>query len=67
MKDVRFLYRDEGTNGEWREQEGRFRNVAQAIEWYGLGKDCDYRMVTVFDHDTGSYDWTWGNFKECIP
>lgn len=67
MKDVRFLYRDEGTNGEWREREGRFRDVAQAIKWYGLGEDCEYRMVTVFDHDTGSYDWTWLEDVEGLP
>lgn len=71
MKDVRFLYRDEGTNGEWREREGRFRDVAQAIEWYGLGEDCDYRMVAVFDHDKGSYEWTWLDDVEdlsgCVP
>lgn len=59
MKDVRFLYRDEGTNGEWREREGRFRDVAQAIEWYGLGTDCDYMMVYVLDRDTGEYDYAW--------
>lgn len=67
MKDVTFLYRDEGTNGEWREREGRFRDVAQAVEWYGLGKDCDYRMVAVFDNDTGSYDWTWLDDVEDLP
>lgn len=59
MKEVTFLYRDEGTGGEWRERQCRVESARQAIDLYGLGTDCDYMMVSVRDVESGSFDYAW--------
>lgn len=47
MKKITFKYKDEYTNGEWREQSCVMESVAQCIEWYGLGVDCEYEIISV--------------------
>lgn len=46
---VTFEYRDRFTkpDGSWSRQSGIFRSVRECIDWYGLGKDCEYRILTV--------------------
>ena len=44
---VKFEYRDSWSHGEWRRQEGTFKSVQDCIGWYGLGIDCDYRILSV--------------------
>ena len=44
---VKFKYRDNYTNGEWREQECVVNSVKECKEIYGLGIDCEYNIVSV--------------------
>lgn len=49
MVKVTFEYRDRFTkpDGSWSRQTGVFQSVRECIEWYGLGKDCEYRIIKV--------------------
>ena len=44
---IKFKYRDAMSNLEWRVQECVFRSVAEAIQVYGLGVDCDYEIISI--------------------
>ena len=47
MLHIVFEYRDELSGWEWRRQECMCSSVRECKEWYGLGVDCDYRIVSV--------------------
>lgn len=47
MKKIKFKYRDEISNWEWREQECVVSSVEECKRIYGLGIDCDYRIIEV--------------------
>lgn len=47
MLKIKFEYRDERTNGKWNEQECVMSSVKQCKELYGLGVDCEYRIISV--------------------
>lgn len=47
MLRIRFEFRDGMTGDEWRERECICQSVEQCIEFYGLGTDCEYRIVSV--------------------
>lgn len=47
MVRVVFEYKDRYTNGEWRKQECITTSVEEAIKFYGLGVDCEYRILIV--------------------
>lgn len=47
MVHIKFEYRDEMSNWEWRRQECTVRSVEECIRIYGLGVDCDYRIISV--------------------
>lgn len=47
MKRIVFEYKDELSRGEWRRQECICSSVKQCKEWYGLGIDCEYRIISV--------------------
>lgn len=49
MKKIKFKYRDETSNWEWREQECVVSSVEECIKIYGLGIDCDYVILKVED------------------
>ena len=49
MKKIKFKYRDEISNWEWREQECVGSSVEEWIKIYGLGIDCDYQILSVED------------------
>lgn len=49
MKKIKFKYRDEISNWEWREQECVVSSVKECIKIYGLGIDCDYQILSVED------------------
>lgn len=44
---IRFEYKDKYTNGEWREQECVVSSIQECKELYGLGIDCEYRILEV--------------------
>ena len=47
MLKIKFEYRDQYTNGKWNTQECVCDSIKECIEWYGLGTDCEYRIVSV--------------------
>ena len=47
MVKIKFEYRDEMSNWEWREQECVVSSVEECKRIYGLGIDCDYRIIEV--------------------
>ncbi len=49
MKRIVFEYRDIYTNGDWSRQECIMRSVTECIKFYGLGVDCEYRIISVED------------------
>lgn len=53
MKHIVFEYMDAYTNGKWNRQECTMSSLEECIKVYGLGKDCEYRIVSVEDLDDG--------------
>lgn len=47
MVHIEFEYRDAYTDGRWSKQECVVRSVSEAVELYGFGKDCEYRITKV--------------------
>lgn len=47
MLKITFRYADALSNWCWREQSCIMSSVEQCIEWYGLGTDCEYEIVSV--------------------
>ena len=42
-----FEYMDAYSNGKWRKQECYVRNVEECKRIYGLGVDCEYRILSI--------------------
>lgn len=47
MLKIKFEYRDAWSHGEWNTQECVMSSVEQCIKVYGLGVDCEYRIISV--------------------
>ena len=47
MVKIKFEYRNEMSNWEWKEQECVVSSVEECKRIYGLGIDCDYRIIEV--------------------
>ena len=47
MYKITFEYCDAYSRGEWRKQTCVMDSVGQCIKVYGLGIDCDYRILSV--------------------
>lgn len=47
MLHIKFVYRDDYSYPEWREQECVCRSLKECKEWYGLGVDCEYRIISI--------------------
>lgn len=47
MVRVVFEYCDAYTHGEWKQQECVVSSVEECKRIYGLGTDCEYRIVKV--------------------
>ena len=47
MLKIKFEYCDEMSRGEWKEQECIVSSVEECKRIYGLGIDCDYRIISV--------------------
>ena len=47
MYEIEFEYRDEMSKGEWRRQSCVMSSVQECKKVYGLGVDCDYRIISV--------------------
>ena len=51
MLKIEFEYMDDMSGGEWRKQTCVMSSVQECKKMYGLGVDCDYRIVSVKDLD----------------
>jgi hypothetical protein len=47
MVDIEFEYRDDYSRGKWNRQSCRVRSVEECKKIYGLGIDCEYRIISV--------------------
>lgn len=47
MIRVKFEYKDAMSNWEWKRQECVVSSVEECKKIYGLGIDCDYRILSV--------------------
>ena len=47
MLRIVFEYMDAYSNGKWNRQECVVPSIAECIRIYGLGIDCDYRIISV--------------------
>lgn len=47
MFEIVFEYRDEMSNWEWRRQTCIMSSVEECKKVYGLGVDCNYRIVSI--------------------
>ena len=47
MLHIKFEYADAMSGWKWRKQECYVSSVQKCIELYGLGVDCDYRIIKV--------------------
>ena len=44
---IEFEYKDAYSRGEWNRQSCTMRSVEECVQYYGLGVDCEYRIVSV--------------------
>lgn len=49
MVKITFQYKDKYTRGEWRTQTCTCDSLEECKEMYGLGYDCEYRILKVED------------------
>lgn len=47
MLHIEFEYADALSNGQWCRQECICESLKQCKEFYGLGIDCDYRILKI--------------------
>lgn len=47
MVHIKFKYKDEFSHGKWSEQECTVSSLKECIKIYGLGIDCEYRILSV--------------------
>ena len=47
MLRIVFEYCDRYTGGKWNQQECVVSSVKECKEIYGLGIDCDYRIISI--------------------
>lgn len=47
MLKIVFEYKDDRSQGKWNKQECIMRSVEECKRTYGLGVDCEYRIVNV--------------------
>lgn len=47
MVHIVFEYMDQMSGWEWRRQECTVSSIAECIRIYGLGVDCEYRIISV--------------------
>ena len=44
---IKFEYKDELSHGKWNKQECTVSSLKECIKIYGLGIDCEYRILSV--------------------
>ena len=51
MLHITFEYADKYSNYGWRQQECYVKSIAECKRIYGLGVDCDYRILKVEEYE----------------
>lgn len=52
MKEITFEYYDRYCrDGKWNKQSCIVEDLDECIRIYGLGKDCEYRIISIEDTD----------------
>ena len=47
MYFIKFIYKDEYTHGQWREQSCTVSSLEECKKIYGLGIDCEYQILSI--------------------
>ena len=47
MFKITFEYRDSMSRGQWRKQSCIMSSVEECMRVYGLGIDCEYRIISI--------------------
>ena len=47
MLHIEFEYKDKYTNGRWNRQSCTVSSVEECKRIYGLGVDCEYRIISI--------------------
>ncbi len=47
MLKIKFEYKDDLSRGKWNQQECIMSSVEECKRVYGLGVDCEYRILSV--------------------
>lgn len=47
MLHIKFEYKDEFSHSKWNKQECTVSSLEECIKIYGLGIDCEYRILSV--------------------
>lgn len=47
MLRIKFEYKDEWSRGKWNQQECTVSSVEECKRIYGLGVDCEYRIISI--------------------
>jgi hypothetical protein len=47
MLEIEFEYKDKYTNGKWNRQSCIVSSIEECKRIYGLGIDCEYRIISV--------------------
>lgn len=47
MLEIEFKYKDAMSNWEWRKQSCVVSSIKECKKIYGLGVDCEYRIISV--------------------
>ncbi len=47
MKEIEFEYRDAYSHGGWSRQSCIVKDLSECKRIYGLGVDCEYRILSV--------------------
>lgn len=53
MVQVIFEFKDEYTHGKWQRQSCTVESLDECIEMYGLGRDCEYRIIDIQEVKNG--------------
>lgn len=44
---ITFTYRDGYSFPKWNTQSCEMGSVEECIKWYGLGKDCEFEIISI--------------------
>ena len=54
MVEIEFEYKDKYTHGKWNKQSCILKSVEECKKIYGLGIDCEYRILSIKEVGTSA-------------